>query len=156
MYTVTRQRQWPEGKDVVEVSLGGLDYTNPDALSANYSGEFEEFIDPRTAIDTAIEILRAWRKDSKKTIRLGVGATYGNTMPFEPITIKDARKWAVEAYEKLEKCEGCGEPLSEDKRGRWYANNWDGCEYCSERCATRAAEFEEQETAKLDAEEVTQ
>ena len=33
-YTITRQRQFPEGTPVVEVSSGGLDYTNPDALVA--------------------------------------------------------------------------------------------------------------------------
>ena len=33
---VTRQLQWPEGKRVVEVSVGGIDYVNPDALVAKY------------------------------------------------------------------------------------------------------------------------
>ena len=37
MFTVTRQRQFPDGENVVEVSAGGLDYTNPDALGAKYA-----------------------------------------------------------------------------------------------------------------------
>ena len=43
MYTVTRQCQWPDGDNVVEVSVGGIDYCNPDALSPKYAGEFEEY-----------------------------------------------------------------------------------------------------------------
>jgi hypothetical protein len=31
----------------------------------------------------------------------------------------------------------------------WHANDWDGLDYCSEPCATRAAEFE----AQMDAEQ---
>ena len=49
-YVVTRQIQWPEGKHVVEISAGGFDYTNPDALVAKYPGEFGEFCDPREAL----------------------------------------------------------------------------------------------------------
>src|SRR5438046_8051608 len=82
MFTVTRQRQWPDGDNVVEVSHGGLDYCNPDALGAKYAGEFEEFADPRQAVETAIEIVRAWRKDSKERIAIGVGSTNGMTLPF--------------------------------------------------------------------------
>ena len=43
MYTVTRQHQWPDGANLVEISSGRLDYTNPDALCAKYAGEFEEY-----------------------------------------------------------------------------------------------------------------
>ena len=61
MYTVTRQRQFPDGENVVEVSAGDHNYTNPDALVAKYAGEFEEFTDPRDAVETAIQIVRDWR-----------------------------------------------------------------------------------------------
>jgi len=43
MWTVTRQRQWPDGVDIVEVSAGGIDYTNPDALCAKYDGSSGSF-----------------------------------------------------------------------------------------------------------------
>ncbi len=152
MYTVTRQRQFPDGEQVVEVSSGGLDYTNPDALGAKYAGEFEEFADPREAVEKAIEIVRAWRKDSRSKVSIGVGSTHGMTLPFSPETFAHARAWAKKVWESLPKCAGCGEPLPE-KRERWTANDWDGLESCGERCATRAAEFEAEEQAKLDAEE---
>ena len=39
VFTVTRQRQWPGGECVVEVSVGTMDYTNPDALVGKYPDE---------------------------------------------------------------------------------------------------------------------
>jgi hypothetical protein len=148
MFTVTRQRQWPDGDCVVEVSTGGRDYTNPDALVEKYAGEFEEFADPREAVKTAIEIARQWRRDSKHKVSIGVGSTLGMTMPFDRGTQREAIAWAKEKWESLPKCAGCGEPLP-DKRERWHANEWDGLEYCSESCATRAAEFEAEQDAEL-------
>jgi hypothetical protein len=152
MFTVTRQRQFPDGENVVEVSAGGLDYTNPDALGAKYAGEFEEFADPREAVETAIQIVRDWRKDSRSRVSIGVGSTLGMTLPFSPDTFAHARAWAKQAWESLEKCAGCGKPLP-DSRKRWHEIDWDGLEYCCESCATRAAEFEAEEQAKFEAEE---
>lgn len=110
-YTVTRQRQWPEGTAMVEVSGGGLDYTNPDALGAKYPGEFETYTDPREAVETAIAICRAWRKDDAPGARVAYGATGGMTMPFDSCSFEEARVWARRAYERLPKCARCGDPL---------------------------------------------
>lgn len=146
MYTVTRQRQWPDGINMVEVSRGGIDYTNPDALCAKYPGEFQEYSNPVEAIETAIEIVRAWRKDIPgQRISLGIGATLGMTLPFEPITFAQAKQWAKRTWEKLPKCARCNDVLPDETRERYQANDWDGLEYCSEQCATRAIEFEQQE-----------
>jgi len=154
MYTVTRQLQWPEGTAVVEVSSGGLDYTNPDALTAKYSGEFEEFNNPVEAVETAITICRSWRNDGESKAKVGIGATGGMTMPFDTCTFQDAKKWAKETYEKLDKCPTCGtvvEGLKEwwqaglfTKDGEFYPND-DGFKYCSEICAEKASEFEKDE-----------
>ena len=104
-YTITRQLQWPEGTPVVEVSRGGIDYTNPDALVARYPGEFETFDDPIEAMETAIAICRAWRKEWRKgqgpIPRVAHGATGGMTMPFEPCTFQDARRWAKQEAQKI-------------------------------------------------------
>jgi hypothetical protein len=134
MYTVTRQRQWPEGKQVVEVSCGGLDYTNPDALDEKYAGEFQEFIDPREAVGVAIEIARAWRNDSQARVAIGIGATLGFTMPFEPTTFTAARKWATKAYQHAPKCAQCGGLLPR-QRERFTHELSDGEEFCREYCA---------------------
>jgi len=151
-YTVTRQIQWPEGAHVVEVSQGGIDYTNPDALVKRYSGEFETFTDPREAVETAINICKAWNKDgSKPRARVGMGATGGYTMPFEMSTFKAVRDLAKEIYSKLSKCPSCG-AITEDLKEWWSAGEYlaggevwpfdDGEKYCSEACAEKASTYE--------------
>lgn len=142
MYTVTRQRQWPDGDNVVEISSGGLNYTNPDALVAKYPGEFEEFTDPREAAETALEIAESWRADCPG-VEIGVayGSTGGYTLPFSPCGVEELREWSQAEWDSLPKCGCCGEPFP-DKRERWYANDWDDIEYCSERCADKVAEAE--------------
>ena len=133
-YTVTRQLQWPDGMPVVEVSVGGIDYTNPDALVARYPGEFETFDGPREAVETAIAICRAWRKDGEPAARVGVGATGGMTMPFETCSFKAARKWARERFEAMPKCDRCGRLLPE----HYYTRpDLDDQRVCSEYCAER-------------------
>ena len=154
-YVVTRQMQWPDGDPVVEVSEGGMDYTNPDALFARYPGEFEVFQNPMDAVETAVEICRAWRKDGKNDrdtgqfARVGVGATGGHTMPFEGGSFTEARQWAKETWEKLEKCPTCGKVV-EDLQEWWRAGEWigddflpfdDGEKYCSEYCAEKGSTF---------------
>lgn len=156
MYTVTRQSQWATGDNVVEVSYGGIDYCNPDALVKKYDGEFEEFRDPREAAEVAIRICQEWRKDrthvsnglkykaDKQRPKVGAGATSGWTMPFEPSTFKELRAWAKAEWNSLEKCNRCGEPLPE-KRKRWRADDWSGMEYCSEYCAEKEIEWQQEQ-----------
>ena len=151
MFTVTRQTQWSTGMSIVEISAGGLDYTNPDALVAKYPGEFEEFCDPREAVETAIKICKDWIKDGEKGARIGYGYTGGMTLPFEVSTFTRARKWASETWDNLEKCPSCGEVVTYLEE--WYVAGLytesdfmpfdDGDKYCSEYCAEKASEFEE-------------
>lgn len=144
-YTVTRQSQWPTGASVVEVSIGGLDYTNPDALAPKYDGEFEEFHDPRKAVNTAIKIADKWENDEpKKKIEVAVGDTGGCTCPLEPETRKGLMEWAESEYESLSKCHRCGEIVEGGGYCLWKC---DGI-FCSEQCAEAAhydflAELEE-------------
>ena len=100
-WTVTRQLQWPEGTPAVEISSGGPDYTNPDALSPRYPGEFETYADPVEAVEVAITICRAWRKDGQRKAMVAHGATGGMTLPFDPCTFREAREWAKRRKEKL-------------------------------------------------------
>jgi len=150
MWTVTRQCQWPEGNYVVEVSEGGLDYTNPDALVEEYEGEFQEFADPREAVKTAIRICEQWRKDGQINASIGVGVTMGFSIPFEDCSFEYALKWAEEKYEKLEKCARCGE-IMEDAKEWWYGGDQysngdflldqDLGKFCSESCAEHYTRF---------------
>lgn len=152
MYTVTRQLQWPDGTPVVEVSSGGIDYTNPDALVAKYDGEFEEFADPREAVKTAIEICRQWRKDGETKAVVGHGATLGCTMPFDETTFEEATTWAQKQWEGLDKCPQC-QTIMEENDTWWEAGWWskddfepygDGIKYCSQNCAEQNSEVDEE------------
>lgn len=153
MYTITRQAQWPNGTLVVEISAGGLDYCNPDALSAKYDGEFETFENPVTAVETAIEIAKQWQKDSGQKIEIAYGSTGGMTMPFEPSDIDDIRQWAEQKLEVLEKCPVCGTIVEDMKEwyvaGIFFKNEFfpydDGVKYCSEYCAEQHSEFDNEE-----------
>lgn len=131
-YTVTRQLQWPDGTPVVEVSQGGLDYTNPDALVAKFPGEFATYDDPREAVETAIAICRAWRRDGRPGARVGVGATGGMTMPFDPCSFQQARCWAKKEFQTRPKCDRCGELLPQR---HYTCPELDDQRFCSEYCA---------------------
>lgn len=142
MWTITRQSQWSTGNQVVEISAGSLDYANADALCKKYKGEFETFADPREAVSAAIRIAEQWQKDNpKEKILIDHGSTGGFTMPFDGIrltkkTKAELKKWADDLYEKMEKCDHCGDVLPE-KGKRW--GNCDYGEYncCSEYCADK-------------------
>jgi hypothetical protein len=147
MYTITRQRQWPEGKPVVEISYGGIDYCNPDALVEKYPhlGEFKEFKDPRKAAQASIAICKAWRKDGEKKAKIGIGSTGGMTMPFETCSFKQAEKWADMEYKAIPKCPQCAK-IMEKNQEKWSAGFiTQGGEfmpdekyiYCSEYCAEK-------------------
>jgi len=74
-------------------------------------------------------------------------------MPFDSCTFASARQWARLTWEKVEKCAGnCGEPLPESRK-RWRANDWSGEEFCSEHCATEAAEWEAEQEAEFSEQE---
>lgn len=138
-YTVTRQIQWPDGTNMVEVSVGGLDYTNPDALSPKYPGEFETYDDPREAVKCAIAICETWRQDGAPEAQVGIGATLGMTMPFEPATYEEARVWADRVVERLSKCDYCGELLPKQCHIHPEMDDNDQ-RFCSEYCAEEAYE----------------
>jgi hypothetical protein len=123
-YTVTRQSQWSNnGEYVVEISAGGIDYTNPDALAERYPGEFETFVGLTPAVEAAIEIAEAWKKDTTRKIFIGIGSTGGYTMPFDGLSacktnykklLREARKHD----ETLPKCARCSEILSDKESVR--------------------------------------
>lgn len=137
LWTVTRQRYWIDGRSVVEIAEGGIDYTNPDALCAKYDGEFCTYTDPREAVETAISILRSWRADGERKAMLAIGSTGGCTMPFENCSMADARTWAKQTYAELPRCPECGDLMGNER--------WSPCDFhvdddeqcCSERCCEK-------------------
>jgi endogenous inhibitor of DNA gyrase (YacG/DUF329 family) len=138
IFTVTRQIRWIDGLSVVEVSQGGIEYVNPDALVQKYPGEFEEYVGMKAAIKAAIEVARLWKKDlgRKKHIYIGVGCTHGMSVPFDvkPANKKVFRRLLKEAKtfdEKLPKCVRCGDFLT----GKNHRNDFNEYPFCSENCA---------------------
>lgn len=159
MYTVTRQQQWPDGDLVVEISARGIDYTNPDALTAKYSGEFTEYQDAREAVNVAIEIAETWQSDILaagriEAVSLGFGATGGYTMPFDTLPLTPAvkrylRNVARVRYNAADKCPKCGAIMPEDLDKRFHLiDTIDDDEYCSEACAERAQAEQEMESLR--------
>lgn len=139
MHTVTRQINTFEGTNVVEISAGGIDYTNPGALSKKYPGEFETFDDPRDAVETAIKIAKAWQNDTEDKVFIDHGATGGMTMFFDgqeltDTTFTELREWANKEWEELDKCAECGELLGKERYGCHISSEYDCCsEYCAEQ-----------------------
>lgn len=139
-YFVSRQCYWPEGREVVEIASGGLDYANPDMLSPQFrrEGEGQEYQDPREAVEAALAVRKAWAQSQGKDIRafrIAHGATGGFTLPFDPCTVKEALHWAETVYQGLPKCAECGEILGKEKYTHDYA--CDGESFCREYCAEK-------------------
>ena len=137
-FTVTRQCQWPTGKRIVEISEGGLDYTNPDALAQRYPGEFETFTGMVEALETAIAIAEAWKKESAQKIYIGIGNTHGFTMPFEGVSAcktnyRKLRTQAKKYDEALPHCPQCGDIMP--SKENCYTHKFCDEEFCSENCA---------------------
>ena len=122
---------------MVEVSAGSFDYTNPDALVATFAnlGEGETFLSPVAAVEAAIAICRAWRNDGAPTAKVAYGATGGMTMPFDPCTYEEARKWAAKREVVLPRCDRCGELLPEN---HFTVPELDGEKFCRSYCAEEA------------------
>ncbi len=149
---VSRQRNWPDGDLVVEIAAGGLDYSNPGMLVSKYSGEGQEYTDPREAVEAAIKIATAWRKDApKEEIGIAHGSTGGWTMPFEgePLTdetFKELREWADAAWESQPKCDVCGGLREETYT---LTEDPEAGHFCSENCADKQQRFLAEENVKF-------
>jgi hypothetical protein len=142
LYFVNRQSYWGvEEKDsvIVEIAVGGSDYANPGMLVPKWRnlGEGQEFKDPREAVEAAIAICRAWRQAGEKKAKVAYGCTGGFTMPFDPATFLKAQDWADDRFEKLPKCDVCGDLMGEeDHYTHEFADKDEN--FCSEHCAEKA------------------
>lgn len=143
-YYVSRQAYYYSGESVVEIAIGGLDYSNADMLVAKYNGEGDEYENPLEAAQAAIEICKAWRNDGQKDAKVTVVNTGGYSLEGESMTFKQVLDWGKAAYAKAEKCDHCGKLLPE----KYYLNNesdWTGFKFCREYCAEENQSVEETE-----------
>lgn len=138
-YYVSRQMYWgvdPDESNTVEIAQGGLNYANPDMLVSRYSGEGQEYTNPVEAVEAAIEIAKAWKKDCPKLkINIASGYTGGCTMPFEASTTKKLRAWAKKLYKTLKKCDHCKDLI--DGVGYKLTECPYDVVFCSEYCADK-------------------
>ncbi len=146
MWYVSRQHQWPEGADVVEINSGGVDYANADMLGEKYrgEGEGEEYDDPQEAVEAGIRVAQQWQRDEPNaTILIATGSTGGMTIPFEgeeltEETFKGLRDWAKKEYDALPKCDQCGKLR---KQTYYPVDDPDMGKFCSEFCCEKAIQF---------------
>lgn len=133
---VSRQKYWgveEEDGTVVECAIGGSDYANPDMLVAKWPslGEGKEFNNPIEAVEAAIEICNEWRRTDPNA-KVALGHTGGNTLPFDAEETYDrVQARAQKMYDKMPKCEHCGDILGKVKYGYEYGEY----DCCSEQCA---------------------
>lgn len=157
-FTVTRQRQWPEGNLVVEISKGGMDYVNPGMLVEKFArlGEGESFLGMTPAVEAGIAVYKAWKERCPdEELGIAVGFTHGCTLPFDgeelTIEVEEALRAEAKSYdERLPKCANCGEILSADERERYGDYHAGEFDCCSESCAEKhyaplEEEFEDEE-----------
>lgn len=112
---VTRQSNYYDnGAFSVEIAAE-LDYAGPGALYSRFSGDFAESDDPREIAEIAIRLRKQWYLSD---------IPYGPTeyIPFtlsmngfayatveDGFTAAGLRRWAKAKYEKMPKCDYCGE-----------------------------------------------
>ena len=152
LFFVSRQCYWgvdPSERNVVEVAQGGCDYANADMLVIEHSnlGEGETFKGMTPAVEAAIKVAEAWKKEQPElTISVVAGCTMGFTMPFVGTDhAGDTQKLLEEAKEfdeKLPKCSICGEI---DELTYFLVDDPMGEKYCSSNCAERAQEHIQRE-----------
>lgn len=150
-WAVIRQNYWgPEEPFVVEIAAGGIDYANADMLGdiedkIYYKlGCDQEYTDPREALAVTLAVREEWQKrEPELAIRIEYGNTGGMTIPFEEYPDDDdLKKWADAEWEKLPKCDGCGEPRIETWRLTPFPGSGD---FCSEYCAQIAYDAQDDE-----------
>ena len=159
MYSVTRQLQWPGGNRVVEISEGGIDCANPDALVKVYSGELEEYSTLRQALKAAIRIAKNWKLDSPdKEIFIGRGAPGGMSIPLTQESLTERtfggfREWTNQRLKEPPKCYWCAKPLSEVEVDEiWQDSGFliGNEEFCSPRCTEKASIDVLEETDRME------
>jgi len=133
-YFLSRQHCWPEGNLMVEIAIGGIDHSSPDMLVEEFAslGEGYEFTSPIEAVESAIQIKEAWQKiKPNEEITIGYGHTMGGMFSIEPSTIEECQTWAERTYEKLPKCDECGELIQEE-----FTHDFGGS-FCRSFCAEK-------------------
>jgi hypothetical protein len=151
MFFVSRQIEYPSGTYLVEI-CEGQDYASPDMLTIKYGrlGEGQEFSSPIEAVESAIAIKEAWRKDlklslfkkhNKKVPAITFGCTHGfSGVSLPRMTYKKLRETAEKLYATLAKCDQCGDLLGKQTFTHDFADK--DQKFCREYCAEKDYEYQ--------------
>lgn len=113
-YYVSRQRYYYSNESLVEVAQGGVDYAGADMLVKKYEGEAQEYVNPIEAAEAAISIRQAWQKDyPNEAIGIAIGNGQGFGLEFEPTSDEEVLAVAKRLYDKMPKCDTCGELIEQ-------------------------------------------
>lgn len=158
-YVITRQAYYYSGLSLVEVAIGGWDYTGSDVLSNE--PEYKQFhmetvyTDPREAAKNAIKIRDFWKSQDPeifldKYIDNGVerseetsGLCYNHNLGWEGEWMPEDEflKKADEMWEKLPKCWHCGGLLPDEYYTSEYdpplVHNDEIAKFCRESCVEK-------------------
>jgi len=106
-YIITRQAE-TEGYGFIEVTYD-KGFIGKNALKKKYTGEFEDFDDPRAAVETAILIRGLWqREEPDLMIGYGFGSTIDQSVAAHATyDAEKLRKWALDRVRSFPFCEWC-------------------------------------------------
>lgn len=142
-FTVTRQKRWDDGVNLVEITQGGLDYVNPDMLVPKYRNEGETTASLCEAVENAIEIAESWQEDSKEEIFIACGNTHGMTAHLDEMELNEEnykilKEQAEKIDDSLPQCDRCGKII--DAKKHIIHTELSDERFCSEYCADKAYE----------------
>lgn len=119
---ISRQRDFKSNQLYVELAVGGPNKAGPDKLTVRYEalGEGKNLVDPRDAITVAERLYKQWEldyHDEKKKLRIVNLKDKTTNLPvwlefeFNTKGLADARKWANNTYDSMQKCAHCNKAM---------------------------------------------
>jgi hypothetical protein len=99
-----------KGYGHIEITYG-KDFIGDSVLTPKYAGEFEEFDDPRAAVETAILIKNLWQHDEPD---ISIDYVFGSPIDqrvacIGTVDAENLRKWALDTVRHFPVCEWCKE-----------------------------------------------
>jgi hypothetical protein len=145
-FYVSRQCYFYSGLRCIEIAKGGRDCAGADMLTRRYRGEAIEYDDPREAASMANAIKLCWDHDEPGYDH-GIVFSFAGALGIEaePQPYNEVEALAKAEYEKLPKCDNCGELLT-----GWPIILWadpDFGTFCDEGCLETAIEASSEQFA---------
>lgn len=133
-YFVSRQRDFKDSGLYVEIAVGGKVKAGEDILTARYTGEQKNLVDPRDAVNVSEQIFRHWDRDygdEKKQLRI-VGIETPLVFEFSTRGVAAAKTWADRIFANMAKCGNCHKAMG--NRDLYEHEDLSNLVFCSEMC----------------------